>query len=251
MAYPLRICLLLLLLLSGCVFKDSFHLEDPPTQTSDFLAVYPQGPYSEPLHADPKVGQYWLTVSTDSNPGAIIREEGKCIALRVEDCVIVEHQYTYRDIERKGDKFQWVVACMVNPADPEHRVLRAWNAEKGDPPKELSVIIKPPKPVEDDADGYQVEREPFTREIGEQVFHGTVTHGVKKDDRSVQWRTWVADDGWFDQVVEVTTGTELWGFSYKVTEARIDVKAWINWEGVDTRPDYVFDYDRGFALPRK
>ncbi|MCA8912341.1 MAG: hypothetical protein KDB82_11600 [Planctomycetes bacterium] len=243
----MRYCLFLLLLLAGCAGAEFEGDQGPPLKASDMLSMHRQAPFSEQLHDAPKVGQYWLTVT--SNPGGLQQKEGKCVARRVEDCVIVEHQYTWRGVERPGDEFQWAVAYLVRPSDPKHRVLRGWRAVKGDLPREMPVMTEPPNPVDHGGEYINSER-PFTRRINEQEFHGTRTDSLEIGQPTMGITLWVADNGWFDRVVETHIQLEDGHTGTKVTEARTDGESWIDWEGVDTRPDYMLDQN-GFVVPRK
>ena len=237
---------LLLMLVAGCVYRDDFHREDPPITSDEMISSFVAGDAHAQgqilLHAEPEVGQY---AEYTTSWGMV---ERWCVVREVNGHFIVENQRSMDSHDsRSPETRHWVMAFLVAPGEQKPDVLRAWVAVKNGEPTEIRVgpIPTPLKSVP-----IILEEEAISRQVNEYTLNGIHRRGQTEGQEGTTWEQWLADDAWFGGVVEVRTTYAENASSYRLDAMHLHGESWMNWDGVDVRPDHMLDAV-GRVVPRE
>ena len=235
--------LLLMLALVGCA-------SNPKPSQGWGGNVDPQPVYDTiVIHPNIEVGQYWET-TTEFSSASQSTTERWCVTRKVEDCFIVEHQTT--NPLSADHSFARSTAYLIDPQVNQGKVLRAWRGVPRLRPREIEVL---PSPVwidePSDSDQPRNASTPivagFMREVGGKTLFGKRWLYVTVDEagnKEGEVEHWYASNGWFGGLVESKHTTGATTFHQKLTKLGTNGKSWLDWKGVDVRPDYQLLEDK-------
>ena len=240
----MRVCLpFLMLLLAGCPvyrpYGDDFTAADYRASRRKAEA-----PHDIALHSNPRVGQYWdRQYETHGYPNERQSwSERRCVTREVDGHFVIEMQEHRPDFNCTGEDVYWVTAVLVDQPGEQARVLRAWVGEKGGRPTEIHVQ---PKHIEEETRHTHL----LWHSAFDQTFDGYELSGTEKvlgPHEDGPRTTWIrkAGNGWFDGIADYEFSFIDYGNEYHLQAIGRDGATWLNWEGVDTRPDYLLDEEK-------
>ncbi len=172
------------------------------------------------VHAEPAAGQYWEMSYEMSGMKNVTRWQ----VTKIDGSTAIIENQMKMDSEYMVSDYTIAYEVNLGAAEGEANVTKAWIGKTGEAPKEIQVMEKP-APACGGCTG-------ATADVKEEAFTDLEMAGMKFSGKiwitnagGTESKTWMADNGWFNKIIKMESGS----FSQSLTAAGTDAAPLLKW----------------------